>query len=372
MGRDQVVRADLALGSGRLEPAPRTITVELRHGTQAHRRLTLVNSGDAAVRYAVEEVPGRPHGTPVSDTGTWESITPYPSYVSNAVAGVHDGSVYAFGGLALEAQARADGYRYDEDAEEWVRLADMPEPHRTPAGGFVDGRFVVTGGWDPDEKLTAATAVYDPGTDTWTEGADNPRPWGAAASAVLEGRLYVVGGCAALDSCGRTDVMVYDPAADAWEQVADYPQPVGWASCGGIAGKVYCAGGYGPGGDRLAAFAYDPDDDEWTRLPDGPVPLYKSAGVCGMTMVGGADHRAWGIRNAERLPYGGDCEPAHDRAWVRVQSPSGRIPADRSRSLNLTFDARRVPVGVHEAYLRLGEDTPYGTKPVRVRLVVRR
>jgi subtilisin family serine protease/N-acetylneuraminic acid mutarotase len=423
----EIVPQDLGLRSGRLDPVPRAITVEVRQGRTAQRRVTLVNTGDAPARYDVEEVPGRPHGTPVSHAGPWESITPYPSPVATAVAGVLDGTVYVAGGITYGQKARADGYRYDEQAQEWVRLADLPEPHNQAAGGFVDGRLVVTSGFDQHDQVTAATSVYDPGTDTWTQGAANPRPWVAQGSAVLEGRLYVVGGCGVNADCSHSDVLVYDPAADTWTRAADYPQAIGWASCGGIAGKVYCAGGYGTNADgtrsdglatfaydpaadewtRVAdlpidlwgsaaavdsdrlvmvggitnkgsartaeSFAYDPRDDEWSRLPEGPYPFYRSTGVCGMTMIGGADDRAWGVANVERLPYGGDCEPAHDRTWLRTSGGSGQVAGDRSRTLKLTFDARRVSgPGVYDAYLRFREDTPYATAPVRVRLVVRR
>jgi hypothetical protein len=94
--------------------------------------------------------------------------------------------------------------------------------------------------------------------------------------------------------------------------------------------------------------------------------------VCGFTRIGGADNRAWGVTEVARLPMAGDCATAHDRSWLRT-TPAGSIPAGRSRTTKVTFDARRVPgPGVYDAYLRFGEDTPYATAPVRVRLVVRR
>ncbi len=416
----QTVRQDLGLESGRLEPVPHSLTVEVRAGKVAQRRVTLANTGDASVRYDIEEVPGRP----VTSTGAgdeWGRITPYPSPVSDSAAGVLDGTIYSFGGVGAGERARADGYRYDEEAQEWVRLADLPIAHRKPAGGFVDDRFVLTGGWDQNDKLTGATSIYDPETDTWSEGAPNPQPWAAAGSAVLEGQLYVVGGCGAQGDCGQADVLRYDPAADEWSRAADYPQPVAWVACGTIGDRIYCAGGFGPEGDRLAAYAYDAGRDEWTpvadmpidlwgsassvsgdrlvmvggitnkgseltneslaydpvedtwsRLPTPPYTFYRSTGVCGFTRIGGADNRAWGVTEVARLAMAGDCGQAGDQAWLRT-APSGTVPADRSRGVTLKFDARKVPgPGVYDAYLRFREGTPYPTAPVRVRMVVRR
>jgi hypothetical protein len=417
----ETLRQDLGLRSGRLDPVPNNLTVEVRPGQVVKRRLTLVNTGDAPVRFDLEEVPGRLVTT--SGSGSeWQRITPYPSPVSDSAAGVLDGTIYSFGGVGSGERARADGYRYDEDTAEWVRLADLPLAHRKPAGGFVDGRFVLTGGWGPDDIPTAATSIYDPETDAWTEGAPNPQPWAAAGSAVLEGQLYVVGGCGEDGDCGHADVLRYDPATDEWTRIADYPQPVAWVACGAIGDRVYCAGGFGPEGDRLAAFAYDPDSDEWTpvadmpidlwgsassvsddrlvlvggitnkgseltresiaydpgtdtwsRLPVPPYTFYRSTGVCGFTRIGGADNRAWGVTEVARLPIASDCASAHDRSWLRADARSGRINADRSRGLDVTFDARKVSgPGVYDAYLRFAEGTPYATAPVRVRLVVRR
>ena len=75
---DEVVVADLGLRSGRLDPVPRTLTVEVKNGQVVQRNLTLANTGDARLRYDVEEVPGRP----VTSAGAgddWQRITPYPS-----------------------------------------------------------------------------------------------------------------------------------------------------------------------------------------------------------------------------------------------------------------------------------------------------
>ncbi len=94
-------------------------------------------------------------------------------------------------------------------------------------------------------------------------------------------------------------------------------------------------------------------------MPTPPYTFYRSTGVCGFTRIGGADNRAWGVTEVARLPMAGDCAQAHDQAWLRTVR-SGTVPADRSRSVTLRFDARKVSgPGVYDAYLRFGDDTPY-------------
>ena len=55
-----VAEVDLGLASGRLTVAPRTIRVELARGEQATKQLTVVNTGDGAASFSLEEVEGAP------------------------------------------------------------------------------------------------------------------------------------------------------------------------------------------------------------------------------------------------------------------------------------------------------------------------
>jgi len=451
----EVVPLDLALASGRLEPLPHTVVVELDRNRTATRRVTLANTGDAPARFEVEEVPGRPEPvgstpgddlagapmrhvaadiTPLPDAGgtggtiptaepaaPWGELAPYPVPVKDTAAATLDGTLYTFGGSGAEQVPLADSFRYDETAERWEPIADLPDPRQKASGAFIDGRFVVTGGWGADLQPLATTSIYDPETDTWSEGEPNPQPWAASGTAVLNGELYVVGGCLS-DDCGRTDVLRYDPDEDSWTRLADYPQNTAWSSCGGISGKVYCAGGIGPEADQFSTYAYDPARDRWTQVADMPLDMwasaysvadgqllvaggaaerssvltneafaydpmddqwsplprtgyafYRSSGACGFTKIGGADDWHPGVPVVERLPGRTDCDAAEDLPWLRTNVRAGQVAGDRTRQLVVTLDARRVPrPGVYDAYLRFRDDTPYPTKPVRVRLVVRR
>ena len=358
-----------------------------------------------------------PGGAPAAP---WGELAPYPFPVKDSAADSLDGTLYSFGGSGAAQVPLADSFRYDETAGRWEPIADLPEPRQKASGAFIDGRFVVTGGWGADLQPLASTAIYDPETDSWSEGESNPRPWAASGTAVLDGALYVVGGCLS-DDCGRTDVLRYDPEADSWTRLADYPQNTAWSSCGGIHGKVYCAGGIGPGADQFSTYSYDPESDQWTQVADLPLDMwasaysvaggrllvaggaaerssvltneafaydpmedewsplprtgyafYRSSGACGFTKIGGADDWHPGVPVVERLPGRTDCDAAENLPWLRTNVRSGQVAADGTRRLVVSMDARKVAEpGVYDAYLRFADDTPYPTKPVLVRLVVR-
>ena len=190
----QVVEVDLGLESGRLTVAPRTIRVELARGEQATKQLTVVNSGDGAARFSLEEVEGAPPSSaprasstadtppvqrvptevsplpdrgdpqavspaspaPSAATGAWRDLAAYPFPVRDTVAGNLNGTVYSFGGYsAVERRAMSDSFRYDGGSDQWVPIADLPQPRQQPSGAFIDGRFVVAGGWGADEHPVA-------------------------------------------------------------------------------------------------------------------------------------------------------------------------------------------------------------------------
>lgn len=426
-GRQGVVTATFTVTNTGDRPAE--FGLEERDGagfTTAAPQADAVTDADAVRRVPAEVSPlpdgagSRPAGPQADavDAAPWVDLAPYPTRVKDSVAGYLDGRLYSFGGSLGDGPPLRTAYAYDEAAAAWTPLAELPAGRQKPAGAFLGGRFVVTGGWGDDLEPVAATSIYDPATDTWSEGAPNPSPWAASGAAVLDGQLYVVGGCAA-ETCGTTDVLRYDPAADAWTRLADYPQNTAWTSCGGIDGRVYCAGGIGPGSDALSAYvytpatdswspvadmpldqwaaayavvdgrlivsggsaerssvitnethAYDPGTDAWSRLPAAGYALYRTAGACGFTKVGGSDGVFYGDFAVERLPGYTDCAPSADLPWLRIASPTGELRPGESRTVRVVLDGRRLVAGEHLASLRVDEATPYATAPVVVRLTV--
>jgi N-acetylneuraminic acid mutarotase len=373
----------------------------------------LPDRGDAGA-----QPPARP--AQADEAGDWRDLAPYPLAVRDTVAGSLDGTVYSFGGYGAAARAAlTSSFRYDAEGDHWVPIADLPQPRQQPSGAFIDGRFVLAGGWGADEHPVAETVVYDPVTDSWSTAAPNPAPLAASGTAVLDGELYVVGGCLDND-CGRTDVLRYDPEADAWTRLADYPQNTAWTSCGGIRGKVYCAGGIGTGADKFAVFAYDPQADSWTRVADLPLDMWASAysvvddhlvvvggaaedsstvtnegysydaasdswsalppshhaflrasGACGFVKIGGK-LEAWdGFPDVELLPGYDDCRPSTDLPWVQAGPDRAVVGPGGSTQVRLDVDATDLTPGVHVAYLRVRESTPFAVRDVTIRVVVR-
>jgi hypothetical protein len=359
--------------------------------------------------------------TPADDT--WQPVASLPTDLSDEIAAVNDGKLYA--GLGFDgSNDSANLYSYDADSGAWTKLASASDPREgIAAHGFIGGKLYVAGGWGPTGGPDAKTEVYDPATDSWSTVADDPHPFGAPGSAVLDGKLYTVGGCPTGQSCGATTVMSYDPATDAWTQLADYPEATSWEACGAIADKLYCAGGntdsstskhayvYDPSADAWSpiadlpvdiwgsaaaaangkllvsngvinnsatvtneGYAYDPSADSWTALPNSNSSDYRTAGALGFYKLGGNSASTNApSQDAEMLP-GYDQGGSVDVTWLSENPTKLTLAPGKSAAVTVSLDAGVDAItqpGTYGASITSQTDTPYMVKPIDVSLTVK-
>ncbi len=311
---DGVTAAAFALGAGRLEITPASLSADLRlPDGAATRKFTVTNTGTQpvtaqfgerdngfellkadgtkATREQILAAPGAPaqrlqvatsfasktSGKAVTAAAAqdgplaepWANIAEYPAKVmDNRVVNL-DGKVYSIGGTDGSASSKAN-FVYDPAVQGWTAIADLPEARSALTVGVVDGKIIATGGWGAS-GTEATTWAYDPDADTWTRKADNPAPRSAAGQAVVDGKLYAVGGCTTASCLPMSNSVVrYDPAADTWETLANYPKSLAFASCGGIDGVVYCSGGNDGAASQKAGYAFDVAAGTWTAIADAP------------------------------------------------------------------------------------------------------
>lgn len=95
--------------------------------------------------------------------------------------------------------------RYDIEADEWQRMAQVPEPgiYAPNYDPVIGNRIYLTHGlqWQPEEKLTndayeRTCWEYDPVADSWNTDLATPRHRraGGAADGVIDGTLFIAGG----------------------------------------------------------------------------------------------------------------------------------------------------------------------------------
>lgn len=161
--------------------------------------------------------------------GTWRSRAPLPTPRTAAVAAVHDGRIYVFGGGNGDA---ATGMRTQRDEVEafdpltntWELVTRMPHVYMGSAVAVVDGKaYVISGGDLALGAMVGDVAVFDFVRGQWTTSGRTPLPRPRAftyghAAPVIDGKIYLIGGVEGTVSnlIASDKVDVYDPAADTW------------------------------------------------------------------------------------------------------------------------------------------------------------
>jgi hypothetical protein len=179
-------------------------------------------------------------------TGTWAYMAHYP-HQAYGICGVWDGGnyIYASGGFT-QVQDLIYAYRYDIAANQWDRIADMPEPMGFAGAAWIQGRFHVMGG----NSTATDHFSYNPGDNTWSPEAPVPVPIYFATSSVTCNDAYIfsVGGGGGYASWPATNaVQIYSAATGQWTQETTLPAARGCNSAAWIgAGEVISGGGWAP------------------------------------------------------------------------------------------------------------------------------
>ncbi|MFG1607715.1 S8 family serine peptidase [Actinoplanes sp. NPDC049265] len=341
------VRADFALGAGKLTVTPTNIESHQVYGSAKSTTVTVKNTGNApatvtpnerskgfevlksAESAAVVNVPvkglsvankGRTYATAKAGTAAadaWTAIPNVPAPIMDNAAVTAGGKVYSIGG-GTDTGNETKIYVYDPAESTWASLAAMPHGRAKPSVAEYSGKLYVFGGWGDTGAPEPTVDVFDIAAGSWsTLDATNPKARAAAGTAVVNDKVYLVGGCVD-GQCGPSvETVVFDPAAGAFSEVKAYPHPVSWTGCGGVGGQIVCAGG--ADADSGTFFAdtqvYDPAGDSWTAGPNLPQNNFGAAATAAggvLVYAGGAVNSGAALTNAT-LAY----DPAAG-AWTNL------------------------------------------------------
>ncbi len=352
----------------------------------------------------------------------WMNVTDYPIMIGDNAAAydIKTGKLYSVAGFNNVGTGATAAFVYDPNTKKWSAIPGVPVGREAPIAAFINGKLYVAGGVGASGSGVTELDIYDPVTSTWSTGAPIPIATYGAASAVLNGKLYIIGG-ATPSGTGTATVLVYDPASNGWQLAASYPHPDTFLGCGTIKGKIYCAGGfpdtgesysdgyvYDPGSNQWTPIAdinvkggvggalyavannelllagnfvvvnrseivatnqveaYDPVTNSWSSLPNMKQPAARGGGSCGgngFYAVGGITKRivsGFTVSKKVQKLSGYACDGI-GIPWLTVAPPSRTVKAGVSANVMLTFDgAGREPFTTSRAYLRIGNNTPYG------------
>ncbi|GLY98426.1 hypothetical protein Acsp02_56800 [Actinoplanes sp. NBRC 103695] len=330
------VKADFALGAGKLTVTPTAIESHQTYGSARSTNVTVKNTGNApatvtpterskgfevlksAEAAGVVTVPvkglsvantGRTYatapkaGTKVADA--WTAIPNVPSAIMDNTAITAGGKVYSIGG-GTESGNETKLFVYDPAESTWTTGAALPHGRAKPSVAESNGKLFVFGGWGDGGDPVASVDVYDIAAGTWsTLDATNPKPRAAAGTAVLNDKVYLVGGCVDGSCAPSTETVVFDLGSGTFGEGAAYPHPVSWTGCGAVGGQVVCAGGADGSTGVFYADTQVLDGDSWTAGPNLPKNNFGAAATAAggvLVYAGGAVDNGASLTN-QTLAY---------------------------------------------------------------------
>ncbi|TVQ46997.1 MAG: T9SS C-terminal target domain-containing protein [Saprospirales bacterium] len=181
-----------------------------------------------------------------------------------------DNTAYLISGTTSQSSplGTKDFYRYDEESDTWIRLADFPGSARSFAYAVTyDGKAYF--GFGSQQQYLNDLWEFDPETENWTQLASCPcNARSHPAFVALDGKIYMGFGN---NNFNLNDWWVYDIEENGWEKMPDVPGPPRHHPFHFAAGG-YVYAGFGHAGPNYYDdwYRFDPNEQEWTRMNDHP------------------------------------------------------------------------------------------------------
>lgn len=189
----------------------------------------------------------------------WKQLQDMPTARAGFAAAVYDNKIYAISGESIAGLSAANE-RYDPETDTWESLTPKPTPVTAAQAGVIGGKIYIPGGSQASNEFTNNLEIYDPRDDRWTTAAPLPVPLSEYALVTFEGKLFLFGGRTATGVIAAT--YVYDPGSDTWETRSPMPTARSFATAAEAGGKIFVIGGY-DGQQALAAIeVYDVSLDD--------------------------------------------------------------------------------------------------------------
>jgi len=193
-----------------------------------------------------------------NDTGSWTAIHGVPGTTGRiaAMAAAENGRVYLAGGAVVDAQGGVtpvpDLNIYAQDAEEWLRGADLPVGVSNAVIGTYRDRYIYVIGGRSRSGPVSDVQIYDLTNNTWQSATPVPgAPAFGQAGAILDDTIVVVDGATSAtgdisNACWMGKIDRKDPLKISWSKLPPHPGQPGFNIAAGTwerNDRVYFLGG---------------------------------------------------------------------------------------------------------------------------------
>jgi N-acetylneuraminic acid mutarotase len=192
-----------------------------------------------------------------NDSGTWGKLHAVPGTAGriDAMAAAYNGRVYLIGGSVVDAQGGEmpvpDLNIYAQDAEEWLRGADLPVAVSDAVIGIYHERYIYVIGGHSKTGAVNIVQVYDLSSNAWENATPMPGEgvFGNAGAILGDTIVYVDGANSAggiSNACWIGKIDHKNPLKISWKKLPAHPGQPGFRIAAGAwerDNRVYFLGG---------------------------------------------------------------------------------------------------------------------------------
>lgn len=217
-------------------------------------------------------------------TNQWIKLADVPNPATNLALAAVNGKIYAIGGDLFKNTNR----EYDPKTNSWKLLNPMPTGRQHINCGVYENEIYITGGLTSWKNITKNHEVYDVTSNTWSEKAAIPYLVQNAAVVTVDSLIYVIGGAGSEEDIWADvwTVETYNIITNKWTQKNNLPQLLFKPAAVVINKEIIVLGGQttidGKGECSDKVFVYNSKSDQWTET----TPLPAKNVFFGCTSIG--------------------------------------------------------------------------------------
>nr|NQU89653.1 hypothetical protein [Bacteroidota bacterium] len=235
-------------------------------------------------------------GSSYAQTIVWKQLASLPEGYYSGEAVTLDNEIYFVAGRN-DKSVTSFFYKFNPKTNQWIKLADVPNPAINLALAAVNGKIYAIGG----DRFQNANREYDPQADSWKIIEPMPTARQHIDCGIFDNTILIMGGLTSWENIS-TKNEAYDVLSNSWSEKAAIPSLRNNAAVVSLGPLIYVIGGAGTKdniwGEILTVETYNVNSNEWVQKNDLPLLLFKPGAVVvnneivvlgGQTLINGKD-----------------------------------------------------------------------------------
>lgn len=212
-----------------------------------------------------------------AQTIVWKELSPLPEGYYSGEAVTLNNEIYFVAGRN-DKSLTPFFYKYTPKTNQWIKLADIPNPTINLAMAAVNGKIYAIGG----DQFKNTNREYNPQNNTWKMVEPMPTGRQHIDCGVYGNNIYIIGGLISWENITRNNE-AYNVLSNTWSEKAAIPSLRNNAAFITLDSLIYAIGGAGTKdniwGDILTVETYNVHSNKWEQKNDLPLLLFKPGAV---------------------------------------------------------------------------------------------